>query len=397
VPGAAFEPFTASAIVAGTLISGALFLHALSFVEDGFDPMMTWDTNARYVRAARTVDAPVFFDEKVFLNNPRYPLLMPLMQVAIQEVFDTNEDERVFRPAYAIFFPVFLLVLFDTASIWAGRRAAALAALVAALLPLLSFNIEGGAVSSYSDLPLACFWGGGFLLLLSASPLSFSSAIGAGLLLAGAVLTKAEGLLLSAPALAVAGAGSLIGLRGAEMTPAKRRSLAACFAAAGLLVVAAAVLYASWRRLVPDRHSFEWDQTTLSGVARGTISVFPRLLRPIAREMGDRETWERFWWLAPVVLFVGWRGLRRRVSLTLGLAIASGLFIYFLSYGGTNWPAADLVHPTWNRLMIQQSLPFFVIFALCLREALFPDEEARPSIASSAQGVLSRKPTSPSE
>jgi hypothetical protein len=33
--------------------------------------------------------------------------------------------------------------------------------------------------------------------------------------------------------------------------------------------------------------------------------------------------------------------------------------------------------------MIQQALPFFVLFALCLREALFPDEEAsrRPTPA----------------
>jgi hypothetical protein len=362
------EPLVLAPAAVGTALFVALLVHALSVAEDGYDPMMTWDPHAAYVREARTVDAPIFLEKQWFLNNPRYPLLMPLMQVAIREVFDTSDDVRIPRPAYAAFYSVFLLILFDAAAPLAGRRAASVATLVAALLPLLNFQIDGGAVSSYSDLPLGLFWGAGLVLLIEA-PLSWTASLSAGLLLGAAANAKAEGLLLALVALGAAGVSRLAGLRPGDRSRALKTLLGA-----GAVVAFCAALYLSWRASVPNRFSESWERVTPYSLAKGVIRAVPKILGPIGHEMNVRPVWERFWWMAPVVLVAGARALRRRESLPFLAALAGGLVVYFASYGGTLWDPAELVHPTWNRFMIQLALPFFIVFTFCLREALFPQD-----------------------
>ncbi len=377
------KPLVLASAAAGAVIFSALLVHALSVAEDGYDPMMTWDPHAAYVREARTVDAPVFLERRWFVNNPRYPLLMPLMQVTIREVFDTNNDVRIPRPAYAMFFAAFLLILFDTAVPFVGRRCASVATLVAGLLPLLSFNIEGGAITSYSDLPLGLFWGAGLVLLTEAPP-SWPSSLLAGLLLGAAANAKAEGVLLALVALGAAALGIVVAVRPRDRSRAVKNLLGA-----SLVATLCAAPYLSWRASVPNRYSEEWERLTPSSLAKGVVRAVPEILGPIGREMNDRPVWERFWWMAPVVLVAGARGLRRREVLPFLLAIGGGLVLFLLSYGGTAWDPAALVHPTWNRFMLQLALPFFIVFAVCLREVLFPQDPSplRPGGGESAPAL----------
>lgn len=44
--------------------------------------------------------------------------------------------------------------------------------------------------------------------------------------------------------------------------------------------------------------------------------------------------------------------------------------IYLIAYGITPWPGATLVQKTWNRFLVQLSLPFFVLLAMALRDAI---------------------------
>jgi hypothetical protein len=194
-----------TAFVLGALISLGVLCEALVSPLRDWDGRMTWVTQARYVHAEGTVDARVLREADWYVTHPRYPLLLPLAQAVLAELFPLGEDgHAVYRPLYAFFFPAFLLLVDGGARRWVRGSAAALAALSAALLPFVTFYPIGGAVSAYSDLPLACFYGGAFLLLLRARP-RLSHGIAAGLLLGAAVLAKNEGTPLALWVLLVAG------------------------------------------------------------------------------------------------------------------------------------------------------------------------------------------------
>ena len=66
-----------AALVAGTVVSAAVLADAVAGVQCGFDARMTWNAQAGFVRAARTVDAPVLLDGGTYLHNPKYPLPSP--------------------------------------------------------------------------------------------------------------------------------------------------------------------------------------------------------------------------------------------------------------------------------------------------------------------------------
>ena len=126
------------AVAVGTAVTLGLLVEALANPLTDWDGRMTWASQARYLRAAGTVDAPVLLKDKWYITHPQYPLLLPIAQVAVLEVFDAGDDEQPFRPLYAAFYPAFLLVLWEGARRWAGRRAAGWTVLAAAAAPFLA-------------------------------------------------------------------------------------------------------------------------------------------------------------------------------------------------------------------------------------------------------------------
>jgi hypothetical protein len=232
--------------------------------------------------------------------------------------------------------------------------------LVAANLPMLSFAGEGGARSGYSDLPLACFYGAGLVLLLSRPRLP--EGLAAGLLLAAALLTKNEGLPLALAALAV-GAGSALRRR-----PWPRAILPA--AAALLLVAAAFGLLHSWRSQIPNRE----DEAYLGrlSVRRLAADAVPhaRIYLPLAVDrMLSRDDWGLFWPAALVLAIAGARGLRRPPALRLALLAAAPIAVGCLAYTVHPDPAY-LVKVTWNRMLLHAALPLLLLFGTALRSVL---------------------------
>jgi len=126
-----------------TFISLGLFADAVTNPVTGWDGRMIWSAQARYVRAAGTVDAAVLREARWFVSHPRYPLLLPVAQAAVLEIAGADEDSHVFRAVYAMFFPALLLILWDGAVRWAGAPAARLAALVAAGSSAFTFWQDG--------------------------------------------------------------------------------------------------------------------------------------------------------------------------------------------------------------------------------------------------------------
>ncbi len=356
------------ALGAGALISLALLCDALDNPLTDWDGRMTWSAQARYVRSEGTVHPGVLTQRGWYVSHPWYPLLMPVAQVAVLEVTHAAPDHHAFRPMYAVFFPVWLLLIYGGAEGLAGRDAAGWTALCAALLSFPAFAGSGGAASAYSDLPLACFFGAGLLLLLEARPRP-SAGLAAGILLGAAVLTKAEGEIFAPVALGLAALYPwLPGIRAARWLRAwrlRRRALA--FAA--LPAALALVLLLSWRAGVPESfESFE-QATSWSLLWPGLFTRIPRLARDVRAEMMSFLNWGLFWSVAPLVLIAGWRGLRRRPAFPLLLAAAAPLGLGWLY--ATISPKLDfVVTSTWNRFLLQASVPLLVLFAMSLRELL---------------------------
>ena len=346
-----------AAFVVAALVFLAVLAEALTNPVRDWDGRMTWDTQARYLRGEGTVDPQVLRQSGWYVTHPWYPVLMPVAQVAILEMLRAGDDEHLFRAFYTFFLPVWWLIIYGGARRFTRRSAAALTALAAALLPVPAFYLDGGAASTYSDLPLACFYGAGFLLLLKARP-SLSEGAAAGILLAAAALTKNEGGPLALWAVAVA-----------FLVPFRPRRLSRRwqpFALAAGIVAAALLFLLAWRSGIPDRFQSYERIISWSHFWPWVVQRIPLLLPRVWQELMD---WDLFWSAAFLVLLAGWRGLRRRAAPALLLAAAGPLGIAWISYSISLSPVL-LIRTSLNRFLLQASVPFLVLFSCALDDLL---------------------------
>lgn len=369
------DPFVVAGVLLGAVVSLGLLADAVVNPVSDADGRMTWCLHARYIRFAGTVDAPALRDARVSLTNRKYPLLLPLAQVAIEEAVGAGDDERVFRPLYAAFFPAFLVILYDGSRRVAGRRAAALTTIAVAATPFFAFFKNGGASGTYSDLPLACFFGAGVLLLLERPP-SLSADLGAGLMLAAGALTKREGFVLAIVAL---GVGVMSSLRLRARKGSRKRRVPALLAAhllPALCVLGSAMLFLSWSRGMPENAEsyvpLLGRLSTYTSLAAGWWSAAPAILAQTL----DAKKWGFLWVLVALLAVAGRRALRRPFLLPFLVAAAAPLALALMAYGIRPWFAKS----TWNRFLIQASLPVFVVFAVLLRETLRSATRAAPVV-----------------
>ncbi|MEO7918591.1 MAG: hypothetical protein ABIT01_03955, partial [Thermoanaerobaculia bacterium] len=264
-------------------VFAGLLMNAISRPLDDWDGRVIWASHARSMRDEGIV-APVAIRDGAQQVQARYPPLMPLVQVAALEALGLPQDDRGFRAVYAFFLPALVLVAYDLASRFAGALAGALAAALLPLLPQLT-DSNGGAAGAYSDLPLAAFWGGAFLLLRCRRR-DVSDVSLAGLLLAAAVATKNEGSLLALLLLCVA----LIPVRSA---PGWRRlRIPAGLVGAALLLV--------WRYRSSIAVPADEEYATLllaSGVVAQVRHNLPVALPEALRQLGNVSSWGSFWTL----------------------------------------------------------------------------------------------------
>lgn len=347
-----------SIVAVCAVISLAVLCEALTNPVLDWDGWMTWGAQARYLRHEGTVDPAVLTQKGWYVSHPWYPLLLPVAMVAVLETTHADWDDPVFRPFYAAFFPVWLLVIHGGARVLVGRAAASWTTLAAALLPIPAFEVAGGAVSAYSDLPLACFYGGGLALLLTPR-LRHSAGLAAGMLLAAAALAKAEGAAFALVALAVGGIYSV------RRWHQSWRPLALAALPVGL----AFVLLFSWRAGIPERFESYEKIVSWSFLWPGILTRAPRIAAAVRSQMGSFDGWGFFWWAFPLVLIAGWRGLRRRATLPLALAAAAPLSVGWISYTISLTPEF-IVQTSWNRFLIQASVPYLLLLALALRDLL---------------------------
>jgi len=325
-----------------------------------WDGRMTWTPLAAAMRHEGTVEASVMRDSHWFVVNSNYPPLIPLAQVAVQEMFGAGEDEQFFRVLYVGFLVALFLVLYDGARRTSDPAAASLTILSAALPPFVSYG-AGGATSAYSDLALAGFYGAALVLLLLAPAGPGASSAG-GLLLAGAVWTKNEGVLLAVAALFFA---AFRRTRRRRSPPSAAVVRLVATAAPGC---AAAALLAAWRAGIPHRIDVDFfTGLGVSDVIRGVFFRLPVILPEVARWTFRWAGWCGFWWIFLAVVAVGYSAFRR---LRPRLMILAGLVPLAVGWGAyTVSPSVgELVGETWDRFLLQGLIPLGVSFACALGE-----------------------------
>lgn len=338
------------------VVFARLLVNASTDPVTDWDGRMIWGAHAKYIQAADTVDADVFRDGKWIVVHPQYPALLPTMQVVVWRLLGTT-DERAVRPAYAVFYAVILAVLFDSTRRTAGRAVAYGLTLLAGLLPVLS-SADGGAGGCCSDLPLACFVGTGLFVLIEAR--SISGGVVAGALLAGAVLTKNEGMPLAALAL-IAGC-----LGASRLRREPRRFLATPSLVAAAVVAAAFAFLGHWQHGIPNRLDEDYGHAlSVSALIQGTRSRIPRVFAAMFHEMARGEAWGHVWILFAVILLAGAPFLRSKRTTALVVFAAGSVGVYFAAYAVGGWEIVNLVQTTWNRLMIQIALPVFALVGAC--------------------------------
>jgi hypothetical protein len=358
---------TAAAALLAFICLG-LLADAVSDPVTGWDARMHWAAQASWIRDEGTVDSEVLQRKNLYVNHPRYPLLMPIAQAAVQETFAMPQDVHAFRAVYTTFFAAFLLLLYDGARRWAGRLPALLAGLAAAGVPVLTFFEDSGAASAYSDFPLAVFYGAGLLLLLRGRQ-SLADGLGAGLLLAGAALSKNEGMVLAFFAL---GAASLVFL-GRRGRPGQRLRHIFRIAAAAMLIVLALALLTSWRADIPNRQDERYEILLQErAIWPSVVTRIPLIATGAAAQMFRFDHWTLFWIVVPVVLWTGrrgWRGRRRGLALAMAVGAVAPLAIAWGAYSIHPGPES-LIPVTWSRFLVQGSVPLFLLLALALRDLL---------------------------
>ncbi len=374
-----------AAALAGAGVSAGLLADAVSEPLLGWDGRMQWAAQARYIRFEGSVLPIAMTRGQWFINHPRYPVLLPVAQVAVLEVTGAGEDDVFFRGVYAAFLPALLLVVYDGARRWAGWLPAAVTATAAAGLHFLTFYMDGGAISGYSDFPLACFYGAAVVLLLR-SQVTAADGVAAGLLLGAACLTKNEGTILAGFAL-LAGALPLLPRfrRRREAPPVPRRRLllkGSRLAAAAALLLTALALFVHWRTIIPNRHDEGYSELVREeSLWPDAVVRLPDLAGEVLfRTFLTWEHWTGFWWVYVVVLVAGWRvfaGRRGALSRPLALAALGPLAVAWGAYS-VHWQPVELIKVTWERFLVQASIPALLLFALALGAVL---KRALPGLA----------------
>lgn len=383
---------TRARLVSLALAAGIAGVCAGVFADAATEPLRDWDgrmhwsAQARYIRHDGSVLPVAIMKGQWFINHPRYPVLLPVAQVAVLEATGAREDELFFRGLYAAFLPALLLVIYDGARRWAGWLPAGLSALAVASLPFFTTYPDGGAVSSYSDLPLAAFYGAALVLLLRGRVYP-PDGIAAGLFLGAAVLTKNEGTLLAGFALVAASAIPLLRLwraRRASLPPPGRRRLLfkgarLCAAAAAMLVALA--FFMLWRSDIPNRQDEMYeDFVEPEHFFPGVFTRIPVYAGAILdRTFLSWDHWVGFWWVVPLVLFAGrgvLTGRRAALSWPLLLGLLGPLAVAWGAYT-VHWHPDQLALVTWERFLVQGSVPFFLFLSLALREVLRRSFSAR--------------------
>jgi hypothetical protein len=239
------------------------------------------------------------------------------------------------------------------------------------MTPFLAFSDHGGAAGVYADVPLAALLGGAFAVLLCGG-LGGGAGLAGGLLLAGAALTKNEGVPLASGAavlvLIVAVAGSWGRTRAVRRARA-RRVLRTAVAAAALLGASVALLH-GWRAGIPNRYDEDYG-ALLAGTRLEAATIagrFAAVTPSLVSGLVDVKKWGLLWPALVVLALVRPGDARRRAALAAAGLLLGPVAIALAAYA-VSWNPLALADVTWDRFLVQGAFGTFLLAGLLATQA----------------------------
>ena len=314
-----------------------LFCTAAILPTRDYDGRVTWIPKARAIVREQTLAGP-FFQGRLGLNlHNRYPLLLPLNVAGIMTLSGRDDSETgrwlyVLIAISALLSARGLLVdAYPVAGVWVFAGAA--------WLPVL-LDIEGGALSAYSDWAVCGLTGLGALSLASENHRGGLRT--ASLAMAALVLTKSEGT-------AIAIAIFLAALA------ARRLRSRSDWVVLGAPTLFAAALLAKWRATVPAAYDEQYGI-----LLRGLLSSrarFPGAVGEFFRHAGEIHEWGLFWPATAIALLLTLLTARRSQVVIPAVVLAVTTVAYLIAYTVTSWNIAELAAVSTNRLLTQLIVP----------------------------------------
>jgi hypothetical protein len=234
------------------------------------------------------------------------------------------------------------------------------------MTPFLAFSDHGGARGAYADVPLAAFLGGALAVLLCGG-LRSGAGLAGGLLLAGAALTKTEGIPLASGVSVLLLLLSVAGLP-ARPRAARRaralRMLRTALAAGALLGVSVALLHA-WRAGIPDRYTEDYAAilATTHLEARAVGSKLATVAPSLASGLLDVTKWGLLWPLLVTLALMRPGALRRRAALAAGGLVLGPVAIALAAYS-VHWNPVSLADVSWDRFLVQGAFGTYLLLGL---------------------------------
>jgi hypothetical protein len=344
-----------------TLLPLLFVVYAAAFIPlHDFDGRAFWLLKAKGIAHDHAISGPFFHDQQVTDPRNDYPLLMPLNGAVVFLLGRTYDDTAV-RWLYVLTFIAFVLFVRTRLGAWPAA--------ILAWIPQFAVVNEGGALSAYSDIPLAAFVAAAFFEVEdgqscpSTVPQETKSSACRGPLrfgcwLAFCALTKNEGLPL-AFILLIAGAFVF------------RRRITAALVPFGLAVAALFI----WKRGIP--HGGEEDLGALLPTLPQQLHRLPGAISGFAQHLVT-PPWGLFW--IAVLIALVWQllsasGLRRAASgrpeegtsrtglLLAPFVIAAAFALYLAVYTVTTWVQIDLINSSADRLLMHLVGPGLVALA----------------------------------
>jgi hypothetical protein len=336
--------------------------------------------------------SPDFRDASQIHQHPNYPLLVPMLESYSYSLMGGVDDVRV-KLLFPLFYVCLLMCIYSEARRHIGAvPAAALAAVVATFLPLTYSRGgigEGSASSGYADVPLTFFYTLAVIIVLrwlsghgvtndDDRRSKSMSLVAAGILLAAAVFTKNEGLLI---AIIVSLAAVFVVLIGRASV--RRRA----FLSLLLLPVITLALSAPWLAWRAGLPSIDENYPSLLTAERiqhglaadaGTILKFAvdrttplRLLGKAGP--GDLNGWTLFWPILAVACVLFINRLFHKNTLFISLLLTAHIALYFLMLLVTPWDIETLMYFITLRLVMHFSGVAVILLALLMgRNAASP-------------------------
>ena len=330
-----------------------------------YDGRGFWILKAKAIAHEEKIDGP-FFQGTTSVNlHSEYPLLMPLNAATLMRAF-TDDDDRRIRWLYALSALSLCLVVRSIVRAHSGAAAGAWCAAVLPWLPQISTELEGGALSASSDIPLAALVAAAFASVMRSDA---GSKRDTGIWLAALVLIKSEGALIAMIIAVVA-----IAMRLRQRRVSFVRFLCMLLAPPAI----AALLLGVWRARIPFEHGKDYGILIRTLPSKWT--AIPDAAAALFGHALDFSHWGAFWiavFLAALIVVIRRRSVEGYLALFLTAAI---LAPYVVAYTVTDWDLAVLAGTSANRLLTHVLAPATFLIAA----AFWPREQSAPAPPGSA-------------